>query len=219
MPRNIAAAVVNPAGRPLTAEPPAPPHLDPNRPPRELPRGPVKLPGRSSPSLPRRSATAAARHRRRPCCSAADPSPGCPRPQEDHLRVALDLLYPFPHFPSPPVSSLARKRRRRHLLCSWLWPGAYLRAPKSFQGLRCKISFSFLFVFKNSELVNSFTNRRKIIKIQTQLFWNLCKEIYNFCYMNFFICSIVFALFKIQRIGSFYCISSSMHVLVAIFSQ
>ena len=40
--------------------------------------------------------------------------------------------------------------------------------------------------------------------MQTLLFWNLCKQTYNFCYMHFFIYSIVFTLFKIQRIGRFY---------------
>ena len=57
----------------------------------------------------------------------------------------------------------------------------------------------FLFSSFSSEIVNSFKNRRNIRQIQTQLFWNLCKEIYNFCYIHFFICSIVFTSFKIQR--------------------
>ena len=125
--------------------------------------------------------------RRRPL---SRPPPTSRRPPPSSSRSPLS----FPPLP------LAGKRRRRHrLLCSWLRPGAYLRTPKSFQGPRCKISFSFLFVFKNCKLVNSFKNRRKIRKIQTRLFWNFCKEIYNFCYLHFFICSIVFALYKIQK--------------------
>ena len=40
--------------------------------------------------------------------------------------------------------------------------------------------------------------------MQIQLFCVPCEQIYNFCYMHFFICSIVFALFKIERIGSFF---------------
>jgi hypothetical protein len=41
------------------------------------------------------------------------------------------------------------------------------------QGPRCKFPVPFSFVLKNSKLVNSFKNRRKIRKMQTQLFWNL----------------------------------------------
>ena len=66
VPRNTAAAVVNTAGRPPTAELPAPPRPDSNQPPLQLTRGPVHLPGRSSPSLPHRSAAARC-SRRRPC--------------------------------------------------------------------------------------------------------------------------------------------------------
>ena len=55
--------------------------------------------------------------------------------------------------------------------------------------------------------------------MQTQLFWNLCKEIYNFYYMHFFICSVLFYLFKMQKKYIFYQISSYMHDLLAIFGQ
>ena len=35
--------------------------------------------------------------------------------------------------------------------------------------------------------------------MQIQLFWNHCKEIYNFCYMHFCFCSIVFVFLNIKN--------------------
>jgi len=47
---------------------------------------------------------------------------------------------------------------------------------------------------KNSKLWKFLEIRRKIGKMQIQMFWNPCNKIYNFCYMHIFIFCLYFNL-------------------------
>ena len=158
----------------------------------EASRPVVALP--PTPEQRRRSSTPPASH-----CSAAHLVTGRPRPRQAYLRVALASLLPFPHFPAAGEPSPRRETPAATSPVLGSGQGHVCEPPICSRGLDARLHFLFLFVLKNSKLVNSFKNRRKIRKMQTQLFWNLCKEIYNFFYMHFFICSIVFTSFKMQR--------------------
>ena len=131
------------------------PFLAPNGPRSKFHLVVVKLSDPFASAPDSQSGAAAVRHRLPPLLHAGELLPAAPSPNRAHLEVERGVLVLFP------LSSLAaggrthRETDRRRLLCSWLRPGAYLQAPKSFQGPRCKISFSFSFVFKNSKLVKS----------------------------------------------------------------
>ena len=135
VPRNTAAAVVNPAGRPPAAELPAPPRPDSNQPPLQLTRGPVHLPGRSSPSLPHRSTAARCSRRRRSLSAAADPAPAIPVDHNTHPQVELGELSPLGAIPAADEPSPRRETGRRRLLCPQLQPGTPVRLVLGFQGV------------------------------------------------------------------------------------
>ena len=151
---------------------PPPPLLNPIRAHNPLPHLPPKPPSPDAPSLRRRRAAAAAQtHRRRPLSRRRHHRPSRPNPRPPlgsrRRPLALPLRAPTPG--DPP----RREKRRRALLCSKAVQGPRVKRRQSSRGLNARLHFLFLFVLKNSKLVNSFKNRRKIRKIQTQLFWNL----------------------------------------------
>ena len=148
------------------AEPLPPVLLGPNRPHRDLPHGAVKLPDPLASAPDRRSGAAVVR--RRPCSTPASrlrPPRDQPEPPRGRARLPLAFPPPSPHRrraprrdfdrPPPPLIQLR--------------PGASLRFVLSFQGPNYKVPFPFSFVLKKSKFVNSFKNRRKIRKMQTQL--------------------------------------------------
>jgi len=62
---------------------------------------------------------------------------------------------------------------------------------KDGEGSGCNFSFSFeglnaSFSEFGSELQKFITNHKKIVKMQTQMFWNHYTEIYKFCYTQIF---------------------------------
>ena len=155
----------------------------------------MKLPGPSTTPPGHRSAAARCNRRRRSLCAAGAPAPAIPVDDIPHPQLELGKLSPLdaipaageppPHRETPAAASSVPAPAKGLSMSPQNIPGAYVRAPKSFQGPRCKFPFPFSFVLKNSKLVNSFKNRRKIRKMQTQLLWNICKETYNFFYMHF----------------------------------
>ena len=124
---------------PLSSPPPRPPPRPPER------RRPLQPP----PPLP---------VRRRRACS------GHPEPNRERPKVPLALLVLFP------LPSLASGDRHRRELAgqaaspAQLRPGAILKFILIFQGPNYKVLFSFSFVLKNSKLLKSIINYRKIVK-------------------------------------------------------
>ena len=144
-------------------------------------------------------------------CSRGGPSFGHLLSSQAHPEVCLGPLLLFP-CGAPTADELPRRETDRHrLLCSWAGQGSPVKKKQKSQGLKCKMYKNFR--KEISELRKCIEIRRKIRKMQAQLLWNPCAYIYNFCYIHFLFFSIVFALFKIQRKCSFYCISSSSHDL------
>ena len=142
------------------------------------PPGPAEpsQPGRplhTSPERRRRGSV-----RRRPAARRGATTTDHPEPPNHHPQVRTSPLNLFPNFP------LAAGERPRRISAPKVRPpllspaGTYLQFPKTFQGYICESRFCFLFCFQKQRTY-------KIEKMQTQLFWNPCDYIYNFCYMNF----------------------------------
>ena len=144
--------------RSCSVEVPSPALRSRNRFPSYASHLPLNLPDPTAPPQRCRSATTmeqSSRRRPLPRRARLRPSRAQSKPPQGSSRPPL----------APPPPSPRRRRAwspgnggaalpARALLC-FLRPGAYLQAPKTFQGPRCKSSFSFSFVFKNSKLVNS----------------------------------------------------------------
>ena len=105
---------------------PPPAILHPREPSESVPHLPLVLSGRSSPLLPRRSATGTACPLRRSCCSVAPPPPAVPAPTEA-IHGFLSTPWSFsPTSPTPPVSPHAGFRPAMFAPTSVFWPGTYL---------------------------------------------------------------------------------------------
>jgi hypothetical protein len=146
--------------------------------------------------LPRRSRLPERHHRYPP------PSPGAElrgRPASDHpssTRTPPEVLLYFLMLLNPwPLDAGDRHRRkhgRRRLLYSQNPAKGQIASPQFFLGSPVQVSrglsakFFFLFILKNSKIVNSFINHRKIRKIQTKICWITYSKIYNFSYRFLF---------------------------------
>ena len=110
---------------------------------------------------------------RSPLLAVGKPRPAVPNPDLTHHEVALYLLKLFPYFPLAAGEPSGRKPAGATLPVPlpYFWPAkGRIARPQIIPGSPVQVSrglfakFFFLFFFKNSELANSVTNCRKIIK-------------------------------------------------------
>ena len=103
------------------------------------------------------------------------PPPGKPRPPLGAALAPLTLPQLSPHLRGRTSPEIAPP----FLLC-------LLISARDLELKETKLPGSNLqnvHELQNSELVKYITIRSKILKLQTQLFWNPCNELYMFCYM------------------------------------
>ena len=122
-----------------------------------------------------RSIAAAVDASRRPYCYAGEPPPAIPVDDFTRPKVELGELSPLDAIPATGEPPPHREPTAAAFPCPNSGQGLMCEPPILFKGLDARLHFLFLFLLENSKLVNSFKNRRKIRKMQTQLFWNLCK--------------------------------------------